>query len=817
MPIRYLDEEPQKKSSFRYLDEQQEGDFLDKAVGAATEFAEGTTGWGTELGALGSQLGGSIYDLFNTDKDLGAVMENFSGENLDAAFERIRGSQDRLEESNPMLSDGMAVGGMVAGFGIPAATISKGSKLAKAAVAAVEGAAYGAGSDDDRATGAAIGAVGGGALGYGAAKLSDYFAQVRRADDVDVGTQAEAMSELLEDAEWEDVGGVMSTFDTYAVGISDAISKKVSANVGGRVQRADETAMRMRTKDTKEILENKPMQKVIRAAEEDETFKGMLLDFAQRAQDQGAVLKYVRENYGADESKALSKYFNWSDSYNRAYNKRLGDASLGTDYYLHTQVKNSSKLTGKQKPAQREGIVDFSDDALNNLPEDIAAKDRTRGLASKGEVRLGEYENPLLTNANRVFNNQRLLQLADKFGIERAGGGPNGLMNSLEKTMKSKGINEASAVEARNAITHLIKGQNKNANAWLRAYQSTVYGATLAGPKSAVLNFHDIPVALWNNGVKNARGLVNREIRGAADVERLGIDGQNVGEFVQEMRKSSAGKRTAGEAAAGIAKSATDKLMRVSFFSSADRIAKNRVLRIAGQDAVSRAKSGNLTERWGSYFDSNEIKRLEQAISSSNGNITKMSKKDADLFDELLTLSLGQQQLISAAGRPAAWMMNPSLRPLYMMRGFAIKHNHLLSEKILKKLKNGDKAGAAKEAAAYIALPGTGYAGLNLARQEAAGSENYEASGEEFMYSLLDSVLGPVTMNSVGVGSSYERKELAENPVEKLMTSFLPPGGYTETVGKVVSKAVREEDPEELAGLITELPLYKQWERLLDN
>lgn len=819
MPIRYLDEEtPTTSGRIKYLDEvPAEGDTLDKAVAVATEVAEGSTGWGTELGAFGSQLGASVYELMNTDKPLAEVMQNFNKTNLDAAFERIRGSQDRLEESDPILSDAAAGVGVVSGFGIPAASLSKGSRLAKSAIAAAEGVAYGAGSDEDRAIGAAIGGTIGGSLGYGAARLSDYIQRVKVAKEADAATQAEAMSELVEEAGWEDVGDVFNKFDEYAVGVSDAIRRKVSPEVGGRVQRADEMALRMRNKDTKEILENEPMQNVIRAVEEDKTLKGMVLDFARRGTDQGSLLKYVRDEYGPDESRAFSRYLNWSDKYNRAYNKKIGNSNLTTDYYLHTQVKGGSNLSGtKEVPQAKEGIVNLDDD-LNVMPQDKAELDRSRGLASDGDVRVEEYENPLLTNANRVFNNQRLLQLKEKLGVKDLSGGPDALMDAIESRMQEQGINALSSRDARNAVAHLIKGQNKNANSWLRAYQNSVYGATLAGPKSALLNFHDIPVALWNNGVANARGLTNRTIRNAADVERLGIDNQNVGEFVQEVRNSSATDLTKGEKAQKLTKAVTDKLMKVSFFADADRISKNRVLRIAGQDAVGRAKQGTLSERWGTYFDAEELVDLESAINRTNGDVTKMSKKEAGLFDEVLTLSLGQQQLISAAGRPQGWLMRPNLRPLYMMRGFAIKHNALLSEKILKKLRNGDKKGAAKEAAAYLALPGTGYAGLNLARQEAAGSENYEASGEEFMYSLMDSVLGPVALNTVGLGSSYERERLSRNPVEAIMIGMLPPGGYTETFAKVVSKAIKEEDGEELAGLVTELPIYKQWESLIND
>ena len=46
-----------------------------------------------------------------------------------------------------------------------------------------------------------------------------------------------------------------------------------------------------------------------------------------------------------------------------------------------------------------------------------------------------------------------------------------------------------------------------------------------------------------------------------------------------------------------------------------------------------------------------------------------------ELTEELMFAGLGQQQLISAAGRPAATSSN--LRPLWALRGFVIKQQAL--------------------------------------------------------------------------------------------------------------------------------------------
>ena len=672
----------------------------DQALAAGAQFLEGGLGIGDEVGAI-AHMGSQAFEVFNTEKSLDEVWNDMSWSD---SIDSVREQMDKLDRVNPVLSNSAYGAGMAAGLFVPGAAIAKGATLGKTALTVgAEGAAYGflSGRDDERVEGAVMGAAMGGALGAGGHKLVAKMENMKKNPNMSAADEAE---EIVNDDVWTQTDGNMTAWDTMATGISDAMRRRVSPEAGGRVQRADETAMRQRTKDTAEFLETSEMQAVIKMAEEDKEFKGMLLDFGRHAGDQSKIIGYVREKLGDAEAGATMKYFRWAEVNNARYNKMIGDSSQTGTGYMHTQVRADSVLTGKKSKTPADRVAGAFDDDPYNMPVDAATKNKTRGLASKGEVRVDEYENPFLTNANRIFNNQRLLQLQEKFGVGAVDGGADALMGALEKQMIKKGIDEQSAREGRNAMVSLITGQNKNANQWLRTFQNTVYGATLAGPKSAVLNFHDIPVALFNNGIASAKGLVNKEIRSAADVQRLGIDGQNVGEFVQAMQTAHK-KGDKADAAERISRAATDKLMKYSFFQSADRVAKNQVLKTVAQDTLNRAKAGNLSERWGTYFDQGELRRLEGAMRRTGGNIDKMNAKELALYDEVMTLGLGQQQLISAAGRPQKWMDSPNMRPLYMMRGFAIKHNALLSEKVLSKVKKGDHAGAAKEAAAYLALP----------------------------------------------------------------------------------------------------------------
>lgn len=783
--------------------EKPEQDLVGKLAGGAMDFTESSLGIGDELGAIGQMIGGSVYDVFNTDKDLSKVLaDNFQwGSQID----RARDTLDTFEEQNPVTSGVLTGAGILTGLAVPAATLSKGGTLAKAATAAGEGAAYGfaAGRDEGRVDGLLLGGALGGAAGAAGAKIGEKLTELRARPDGKAADEAEALGE------WAEKEGGMNKYDQYVTGVSDAIRRRVSEEAGLRVQRADETAMRQNSKEMKEVIQNKPMQEVISLADNDETFKGMLLDFAQHANfNNDDLIKYVRKELGSEQAAAMQKYLSWSQASNAKYNRRLGNNEDAAGY-LHTQKERGLPKQTKQK-------TEFGDDEVNIPAKDRGDLERVRGLVSKGEVRVKEYANPLVTNMIRIQNNNRLLQLQQKFGVDDINGGAPQLVDEIQKAIQKKGISKDSAIDGRNAIVSLIKGQNKVANNYLQLFQNLSYAGTLAGPKSSILNIHDLPVAAWNNGLGNMMKAYSKRNREAGDLSRLGIDNQSMGEFTQAMRREFKSAKGFGESAAAGSKALTTGLFKAVQFERADRLGKTGVLGTVASRLRSEAKSGKFTDEFAAGFDDAEKARLAKALNESGGDINKMSKKDLELYDEALTLGLGQQQLISAAGRPELWLNHPSLRPLFMLRGFAIKQNALLARKVYEEFKKGNMGAAAKAAGGFIALPGASYAALNVGRNELF-KEDYEASGEEFMYSMLDSVLGPLLLNTVGTGSSYARQKFSENPVKEAMISLLPPGGLTENTVKAISKAVDDEDPEALAEIITKTPAYKQFAAAFDK
>ena len=780
---------------------------LDQAAAAAGQFAEGTLGVGDEAGAIGRGIGGTIYDVFNSDKStLDSIADNF---NWDRNIEATREGMDKLDEVNPLLSNAAYGAGMVTGLAVPAATVKGGLKT-KSLIAGAEGAAYGAlsGRDEGRVDSALLGAGGGAVVGAGAHVIGKKLAEVRAKKDATALDEVELLEEAAE--KWEagsKAGKGGEVWDDYATGVSDVLRRRVSEEVGLRVQRADETALRQNTKERAEIIQNKPMGEVISLADTDATFKGMLLDFGRHSVSADSLLGYVKKELGQEQSNALRKYLSWSESSNAKYNKALGNNSSASGY-LHTQKEKGLPKKSKQKD-------DFGDDAYNQPAKDKGELERERGLHYKGEVKPEEYVNPLLSNMNRIQNNNRLIQLQQKFGVTDINGGAPQLVDEIQKAIQKKGIDEGRAIDARNSIVSLVRGQNKMQNNWISSFQNLSYAGTLAGPKTSVLNVHDIPMAGWNNGVGNMMKAFSKASRGASDLERLGISNQTMGEFTQALTRDWRNSKGLGEHLATGTKALTTGLFKLTGFEKLDRLGKRGVLGTVSSRLRNEAKDGKFTDEFAAGFDEAEKTQLANALNKSGGDVSKMSKKDLALYDEAVTLGLGQQQLLSAAGRPEKWLNHTALRPVYMLRGFAIKQNALLSRKVYEKFKEGDMKGAAAEAGKFIALPGASYAALNVGRNEAF-KDDYEASGEEFMYSMLDALVGPMTLNMVGVGSSYSRQKLEDNPFMAIAEGLLPPGGVTENTLKSISKAISKEDPEELAAIITNTPAYKQFSALLD-
>ena len=175
---------------------------------------------------------------------------------------------------------------------------------------------------------------------------------------------------------------------------------------------------------------------------------------------------------------------------------------------------------------------------------------------------------------------------------------------------------------------------------------------------------------------------------------------------------------------------------------------------------------------------------------------------------------LGQQQLISAAGRPAAWARHPNLRPLWALRGFVIKQQALAMREVVGNLKAGKPEEAVKFLGRYAAYGAGGYAAINEGRQYIFGDGDFSAGGLVRGYG--DAWASLLTANTLGL-NDYQYGQIKQIGLLPTAALGMAPIAVTRPVD-IVSTAVgvidQKRPPQALA---TELPIVKQTASAVEN
>jgi hypothetical protein len=252
---------------------------------------------------------------------------------------------------------------------------------------------------------------------------------------------------------------------------------------------------------------------------------------------------------------------------------------------------------------------------------------------------------------------------------------------------------------------------------------------------------------------------------------------QNLGEFRNEMIQSMrSGEMNAGQMAAEVTRKGTDFLMQASGFSVFDRVGKNAITRMVLGDAVDNI--GELAERWGFYFSDRELGLIRGAMKKHGKNLDSYAKAVDDpgvkLVEELLFAGLGQQQLISSSGRPAAWSRNPNLRFMWALRGFAIKQQALAMARVVDNIKEGNIDAAKEYMKRYVIYSAGGFGLINESRQWLMGDGEWNLSG--FVMGMGDQIVSTLSINTIGL-NDYQWGRMMRNGVTlTFLESIIPIG-----------------------------------------
>ena len=648
---------------------------------------------------------------------------------------------------------------------------------------------------------------------------------------------------------WEGTKTAFKEFyNDKITGVSDDIARRMP-QVGFRWQRSDETALRQINKDIGGFADQ--LIPVMRIINENERIKGALLDYgAGRLGKIDDAISFLRKDFAKHMSEenlnALEEYLRYSARKNDELNQKVFGSIFQFPTYLHTRNNAFTKKL-KDKGTSDKDI------------EEIVFTDKGREARSRGSYleeggatpNVADYDNPLMSDMQRIFQMEKFGQVQRIFGVdikdtlrvkrevvrsqrEQAGAGevvsdkqlqsvgitPTEFMDSFFNTLVKRGISNDGADYAVKKITDSIIGANSAPHPLIQAVNSAAYATTLAGPMSAVLNIADIPLLGAKYGgravLEGFKALTPFKKIPSVDLKKAGLDNQVMGEFTNalndEMRDGTQGFL---KSLASSVRKGTDLVMKGSGFAAMDQIGKKGVLRGVLSSAVDDANAGRLADNWGFYFSKKELELIADQFKRHGADHTKYSGKGGELAEELMFAGLGQQQLISSAGRPAAWARNPNLRPLWALRGFVVKQQALALREVVGNIKAG-RTDKAKQFLGRYALYGAGgYAVINEGRQFIFGDGEVSAGG--LLRGYGDAWASLLTANTLGL-NDYQYGQIQQNGLIPTIIMGMEPlatARARDIISTTVDVIDQERPPQAL--LMEVSPAVNQMTKMLSN
>ena len=677
---------------------------------------------------------------------------------------------------------------------------------------------------------------------------------------------------------WTGLTAALKNFyDDKLTGVSDRLMRRVSMAVGARYQRADETALRVIQRDLGDLSESLvPVIKIINESERAKgvllDFAAGRL--GKTFDDSLARLETeLAKDLNTEHFASLKRYLAYSKNKNGTLNKSLFGADFDDVTYLHTRNTAFRQRLKDQGKTDDEIEAIFEDRAYMERTRGAYLDNRPLqpevGLDGKKIVRKrptpSEYDNPIVSDMRRIFKMERLNQIQQKFGVDidayKAGPRadealmrssepvflgqrtgemstdpilltrnyekaatdpltPTEFMDAFAYTLTQKGISQEGADFARQQINQALMGQASAPHPLIQAANSLAYSLTLAGPLSAVLNLADIPLLGAKYGGAAVREGMKATVPGKfkavpnADLEKMGLNNQTFGEFVNIINDQATDSTGWMASTAAKMRESTDFLMRKSGFAAFDRIGKQGVMRGVLKSAADDAEAGKLADNWGFYFNEAELDILQAQLKQHGSDWRKYTGKGSELIEELMFAGLGQQQLISAAGRPAAWARNANLRPLWALRGFVVKQQALALREVVDNIKAGRPDKAAEFLGRYAVYGAGGYAAINEGRQFIFGDGEVSASGVARGYG--DAWASLLTANTLGL-NDYQYGQIKENGILATFAQGMLPIAITRPIdiaGTTVGVIDREYP---VARLASELPLFRDVGRVSRN
>ena len=568
--------------------------------------------------------------------------------------------------------------------------------------------------------------------------------------------------------------------------VSELVSNNVGGLIGRKFENAFETATRNSELITTKYLQDAPTLTNLANWSKKAENKAMFLDLRTTGKEgRVALLAKASKEMKEPEVRMLHEMFKDAAAHQKE-GARLYRKDVRTDeVYWPSEIK----MTDQGKAGKIRGL---SSEAHQTNPTSVTSSvDRTRKLGSDMELEeLEEYHDPISALVSRMSQEQSLLQLAKQFQLPPSltkNDNTGEFFDALESKFFRESGNAEKAKIGRALIEETYRGTRRSPAKGVELFMKQSYAGTLGQLDSAILNLHDVAVSMMRNGVKpTLKALTDRT---GFSPQELGITNstKSMGEF-REGFDIMAERSTLEKGLDWY----QDKAFVFSGFRDMDRFGKGTVLRAALNKAQDAANKGTLMDEFGYMMKPEELAQMQRALKNRTP-LKDMSVRERELATQLMFSRLGEQQLISAAGRPLEYLKHPNFRFLYAMTGFAIKQAEMMKKGMFDTAAKGDYKAAGKWAFNYMLFAGVGYGLINQARglpQYALGNDNKAPSWSGFAGDVVSQPAAALTFNKLG--DMYSWNQFKRNPVDYAIESFAPPAGLVGNVAKDVAAVLTD-------------------------
>ena len=553
--------------------------------------------------------------------------------------------------------------------------------------------------------------------------------------------------------------------------VSELVAKNVGGIIGRKFENAFETAARNSELLTTKYLQNPaPLTQLAKWAETADV-KAQFLDLrTDGTVGKNRLIALATSQLGEDAGRTLSSLFADAAKHQKESSRIYRKDVVKDEVYWPSALR----------------IVDDEVEGLSSsasIPKGTpGAQARARKMGRDMEAEeLAEYESPISTLISRMASEQSLIQLAKQYELPPSlatGDNTDEFFDALESKFRRESKDARKAAIGRKLIEETYRGTRKRPAKGVELFMRQSYAGTLGQLDSAILNLHDVAVSMMRNGTRpTLRALMDRGF----DIRELGITNtsRSMGEF-QEGFDAAADR--------GLTERFLEGYQNVAFkfsgFRDLDRLGKGTVLRAALNMAQDSANKGTLMKDFGYMMKPAELAQLNTVLKNRTA-LKDMTEKQRELATQLMFSRLGEQQLISAAGRPLQYLKNPNFRWLYAMTGFAIKQGEMMKKGVVDNIQKGDYKAAGEFTYRYMMFAGIGYGLINQARgsiQWAMGNEDKKPSLAGVAGDALFQPLAAVTFNRLG--DEYSVQQFKRDPVGALTDSFEPPLGLVGNLSK---------------------------------